>query len=81
MSDRIAEWLEDIVWGQLLLGLVAFFGLFYLGLAYFDIRADSWTLPLNAQKLLTPLGITLLTFAAVVGGLVTGLVKERLGLD
>ena len=81
MSDRIAEWLENVVWWQLLLGLVAFFVLFYLVLAYFNIRADSFALPLGANRLFTPLGITLLTFAGVVGGLVFSVVKERLGFD
>lgn len=76
---RLSDWLEDIAWWQLLLGIVAFFVVFYLGLAYFNIRADSWALPFGAQKLLTPLGITLLTGGGVVAGVVAGIIKDRLG--
>ncbi|MBN1874728.1 MAG: hypothetical protein JXA33_10900 [Anaerolineae bacterium] len=80
MADRIGEWLEGIpLWG-IVLGLLAFFIVFYFTLAYFDVRMDSFTLPFGLNKVFTPLGITLLTAAAVTGGLGFGVVKERIGL-
>jgi hypothetical protein len=77
MIDWISDQLDGLpLWG-ILAGMLVFFVAFYFGLTYFDIRADNWALPFGLNTVLTPLGITLLTFGGVIVGVVLGLVREQ----
>jgi len=74
--EKLSDKLEGVPAWQLGLGLVAFFGVLYLALSYFNVRADSFPL-MGLEKFLTPLGITVMTAGAVVVGVIGGLVRER----
>ena len=72
--ERLQDWLEQQGWPVILTGVVVYLGGLYVLLSVFNIQSNL----MGLGWLFNPLGITLATAAALLAGIIGGLLKETL---